>query len=138
MSKTRKRQPTAKSRRHQSKHPDAALIAACIRYGSTIVGKEVAYEIDPNGDCAHVLALGLPEASLAGLCRPAKTVEGILAKARVVNHCLNCPVVDADPARIEFVELLAEDIARFVGGVGLAERKVPFATRRSAEVPAES
>jgi (p)ppGpp synthase/HD superfamily hydrolase len=100
-----------KSARRASKqpdHPDADLIAACIEYATQVHAGQIAYKIDPTdakfasvADTVQILDL------------PPRTMDGMRAKAAIVEMALEDWTCDLDDLRQSFIITLANDVIRF-------------------------
>jgi hypothetical protein len=100
-----------KSARRASKqpdHPDADLIAACIEYATQVHAGQIAYKIDPTdakfasvADTVQILDL------------PPRTMDGMRAKAAIVEMALEDWTSDLDDLRQSFIITLANDVIRF-------------------------
>ncbi|WP_375413098.1 hypothetical protein [uncultured Bradyrhizobium sp.] len=101
-----------------SPHPDAQLIAACVAYGFVMGGAAAGWRIDPTDSDfagpADIRNLRKGEAlieKMKGL--ETKTLDGIAAKAGVVELICSSGSNYVSPDEVEFTSSLAKDIMNF-------------------------
>ncbi|MDB5579645.1 MAG: hypothetical protein JWR80_4821 [Bradyrhizobium sp.] len=110
-----------KSERRASKqpdHPDADLIAACIEYATQIHAGQTAYKIDPTdakfASVADTAAQRRADRAMVQILDlPPRTMDGMRAKAAIVEMALEDWTSDLDDLRQNFIITLANDVIRF-------------------------
>lgn len=112
------------------KHPDHALIRACILYAQAAAADKAGAEADPDGNSANYNAMCRlappPPSTLKGCCVRAKTVDGLEAKARVVRALIEVDQAHTGEDGELFLTLFADDVVLFLREVRGEERKLPF------------
>jgi hypothetical protein len=135
---TKKPRKSAKAKKRTArkaaapKHPDHALIRACILYAQAVAADNAGAEADPDGNCDNYNAMKnrygpAARSSLKACCIRAETVDGLEAKARIVRPLIEIDHSHTDADGEWFLTLFADDMVRYLRSCVHGEaRKLPF------------